>query len=210
MRAAKLIGGDFFDVFELDARRIGIVVGDVCGKGVAAALFMGVARTVLRNLALENISPGVCLTRANDVIFEQNPLGLFLTVVYGILDTLTGRLSYATGGHYAPILCTANGTAFAPLAGGMMVGLVDDARFGENTIELAPGDMVILFTDGVIESFNSDGVMFGERRLLALLTALADRPPAAVVESIFEAVDAHASGQPQSDDITSLAVRYDP
>lgn len=210
MRAAKQIGGDFFDVFDLGDGRIGIVVGDVCGKGVAAALFMAVARTALQNVARENLSPGACLARANDVILQSNPLGLFVTIVYGILDTQTGCFSYAVGGHYPPILCTANEAVFAPKVRGMLVGLLDQAEFGENTVKLAPGDVVILFSDGVTECFNPNGIMFGEPRFLELLTELAPHPPAAVVERVFGAVDAHAAGRPQFDDITCLALRYDP
>jgi serine phosphatase RsbU (regulator of sigma subunit)/CheY-like chemotaxis protein len=210
MRAAQQIGGDFFDVFDLGASRIGVVVGDVCGKGVAAALFMGIARTILRNLALEGLSPGTCLARANSLIFEQNPLGMYLTAVYGILDTAIGQFSYAVGGHDPPILCTRDGIALAPRAGGMLLGLLDREAFTENTVQLAVGDTVILFTDGVTECFNPDGIVLGEARLLALAAILADRSPAQMVEGVVAAVDAHAAGQQQSDDITCLALRYAP
>ena len=124
------------------------------------------------------------MARANSLIFEQSPLGMYLTAVYGILDTATGQFSYTVGGHDPPILCTRDGIALAPRAGGMLLGLLDREVFAENTVQLAVGDTVILFTDGVTECFNPDGAVLGEARLLALAAMLADRSPAQMVEGV--------------------------
>lgn len=208
MRAAHEIGGDFFDVFQLDEKRIGVVVGDVCGKGVAAALFMVIARTIIRNVALEAPSVRACIARANDLILEQNPLDLYLTVVYGILDTDSGVFSYTVGGHDTPVRLSSTVAEPLPRAGGMLVGLIGGVAFEENAVQLQPGDSIVLFTDGVTEAFDMESEAFGEERLLGALASLSHHDPERIVAGLIDAVDRHAAGQQQSDDITCLVVRY--
>ncbi|MEI8396412.1 MAG: SpoIIE family protein phosphatase [Rhodospirillaceae bacterium] len=209
MIPAKEVGGDFYDFFFLSPRRVGIVVADVSGKGVPAALFMAVSRTLLKATATFGLSPGPCLSKLNNLLEGENEKSLFVTTFYGILDLNTGVLTYANGGHNPPMLVGFDGTV-APLAetGGVALALVRDLPYVEQKVTLKTGDTLVLYTDGVTEARNPNNDEFGEDRLVELLTAQGGQSSRAIIDCIIGALHDFASGGPQADDITCLAFHY--
>jgi len=203
MIPATTMGGDFYDFIELPDGRIGLVMADVSGKGVPAAFFMAVARTNLRELALHHAEPGACLAQTNDVLCAQNPMELFVTVFYCVLDTITGVLRYANGGHNPPYVRRADGTVEALAgAGGLVLGAMPGMSYPDHALQLLPGDRLVLFTDGVTEAFNPADEAYGTERLIAEVRANGDDGAAALVERICRSVTLFAGKAPQSDDIT--------
>jgi sigma-B regulation protein RsbU (phosphoserine phosphatase) len=209
MIPAHRVGGDFYDFFLIDERRLGFLVGDVSGKGVPAALFMAVSRTLLRAHALQGCDPGACLAYANRVLGSQREGGVFVTVFYGILHTDTGRLEFAIGGHNPPYRVCANaGLERIEEPAGAVIGLLPAAQYESGRLQLAPGDAVFLFTDGVSEAMDAEEHFFGERRLKRALLAAAGTPPAEMVKAALAAVEEFTAGAPQSDDMTMMAVEW--
>ncbi|MFP4272714.1 MAG: SpoIIE family protein phosphatase [Halothiobacillaceae bacterium] len=207
MRPAREMGGDFYDVFSLDASRIGLVVADVSGKGIPAAFFMAISRTELQLAAQGGRGPGAVLAEVNRQLCAQNPLEMFVTVFYGIYDTRTGILTYANGGHNPPLQRHLDGrTSWLPVTHGTALGVLEDLPYGELRVAIAPGELLLLYTDGVTEAMDVAGVEFGEDRLRARLEDCAGASAEAVIDRVFEAVDQYASGTDQSDDITALAL----
>lgn len=210
MLAASTMGGDFYDFIELPGGRIGLVMADVSGKGVSAAFFMAVARTNLRSLALDSTGPADCLRRTNDVLCTQNPMDLFVTVFYAVFDPATGALTYANGGHNPTLLRRADGHV-ETLSGirNLVLGGMPET-FEERTEQLHPGDSLVLYTDGVTEAFNPEGLMFGEERLHELVRLHGSADAQALVSVIFDSVVTFAGTAPQSDDITLAALIWQP
>jgi serine phosphatase RsbU (regulator of sigma subunit) len=209
MRAARMIGGDFYDVFPLENDRVGMMVADVSGKGVPAALFMVLARTVLQDLALRGHSPGECVRRANEQLIARNPLWLFVTVIYGILDVRTGVFTFCNAGHIMPYVLRVNGAVeVVSERASPLVGLIEQARFSDLTITLEPGDGLMMVTDGVGECFNRNGEAFGEQRLLDLIAACANGPLENLLDDLVSALDRFSDGIAASDDVTVLVLKY--
>jgi sigma-B regulation protein RsbU (phosphoserine phosphatase) len=209
MIPAKEVGGDFYDYFWLGEGKIGMVIADVSGKGVPAALFMAVARTLLRATAPAASGPGSCLAMANDLLAQDNEATMFVTLFYGILDTRSGELEYANGGHNPPFLIAPDGrVSTLPGTDGMALGIMEGLPYAEKRIVLEPGSTLLLYTDGVTEAFNPSDEEYGERRLAELLAHAAELPVEPLLEQIVGQVHVFADGAPQSDDITCLAVHY--
>jgi sigma-B regulation protein RsbU (phosphoserine phosphatase) len=208
MVPAKEVGGDFFDFFLLDDEHLGFVIGDVSGKGVPAALFMAVSRTLLRAFAQHRASPGECLAYMKSNLTDQSDSAMFTSVFYGILNTRTGELQYANGGHNRPYVITADSKA-RPLSddSGPIVGIMEGFSYDTYTGRLAPGESLVLYTDGVTEAQDKDGGFFGDNRLEELLAAHGVEPAQQLVASVHAAVQEFAAGVPQADDITVLALR---
>ena len=206
MTPATTMAGDFYDFIELPDGRIGLVMADVSGKGVPAAFFMAVSRTNLHELAAHHADPGACLAHTNDLLCTQNPMDLFVTVFYCILDPASGRLEYANAGHNPPIIRRSDGSIEAlGGAGGRMLGVKAGAVFATHRAELDHGDRLILYTDGVTEAFNCSNEAYGKQRLIAEIRAHGDGPAGSLVERICRSVSSFAGIAAQSDDIT-LAV----
>ncbi len=208
MLPAQEVGGDFYDFFFLDEQRLGVVIGDVSGKGIPAALFMAVTRTLLRATALAGAAPDECLRRVNELLIPENTAEMFVTVFYGIVHLGTGILEYGNGGHNLPYLLRADGTAeVLERVGGTVLGVLDGVRFGSNSVTLGRGDGLFLYTDGITEAMDADGNLFDDERLQAALARVADASPEAVVPFVIEAVKSYCGDTAQSDDITALALR---
>jgi sigma-B regulation protein RsbU (phosphoserine phosphatase) len=211
MQPAREVGGDFYDIFEIDAHRVGIAVADVSGKGIPAAFFMLIARTLLKAIALEGAGPGKTLVRLNDFLCGDNEETMFVTLFYGELDSRTGRFVYANGGHNNPLLATP-GEPVTPLPStdGMALAVFEQQSFAERTITLASGQTLLLFTDGVTEAFDPAGGMFGDDRLADVLAAPAsdaeNGTARALLETILDRVEHFCEGAPQSDDITLIVI----
>ncbi len=209
MIAARAVGGDFYDVFPVDNDHLAIVVGDVSGKGVPAALFMSSARTLLRATAAQQLSAGECVTYVNRVLSRDTDPAMFLTLFYGVLELSTGTLECTLGGHNPPIFLPHDGSPrMAEIPSSLIVGALERMTFETHSITLAPGDGLLLYTDGITEAENEAQQEFSEAALLALLAETGNEHPPAIANRILEAVRAHAGDAPQSDDITVLALRY--
>lgn len=209
MEAAKEVGGDFYDFFFIDEHRLGVVIADVSGKGVPAALFMAISRTLLRATALFGSPPGPCLENLNNMLAENNEKNLFVTVFYGILDMRDGTFTYANAGHNPPLLLRADGSVeVLPRTGGAALAIMEDLPQTDRAVTLAPGEQLFLFTDGINEAQNTADELFGDDRLTTRLGALHGQAPKDVITSVLEAVRAFQGEAPQFDDITCLAVRW--
>jgi phosphoserine phosphatase RsbU/P len=207
MIPATTMGGDFYDFIELPTGEIGLVMADVSGKGVPAAFFMAVARTTLRDLAPSYAGPGACLAEANGVLCGQNPLDLFVTVFYCMLDPVSGVLRYANGGHNPPYLRRADGTVESLRGkGGLVLGAMPGVLFPEHTVQLRAGDRLVLYTDGVTEAFNGADEPYGEERLVEVIQGHGAGTAPSLIERICHSVTAFAAGAPQSDDITLIVL----
>lgn len=210
MIPATTMGGDFYDFIELPDGKVGLVMADVSGKGVPAAFFMAVARTELRDLAARHGDPGACLAQANEALCEQNPMDLFVTVFYCILDPATGVLRYANGGHNPPYLRRSDGSIEALNgAPGLVLGAMRGVEYPEHAMRLLAGDRLVLYTDGVTEAFNAADEAYGPERLIAEIRARGDGAAAELVERICRSVATFADTAPQSDDITLVVLTWD-
>lgn len=209
MITAKEVGGDLYDLFLIDDDRLGFVIGDVSGKGVPAALFMAVSRTLLKATALKRLPPHECFNQVNQLLYLESVPSMFVTMFYGILNTKTGEIEYCNGGHNPPFLIRKNG-AVEPLevAGGLILGALEDFDFQSNNIKLDKGDSIFLYTDGVTEAMNPKEEEFAEERLKASLGKLSTAPLESMIDNIIKEVYAFAEGAPQADDITAMALRY--
>jgi len=209
MIPATTMGGDFYDYIELPDGQIGLVIADVSGHGVPAAFFMAVARTNLRELAVRHTDPGDCLAQTNDALCAQNPLDLFVTVFYCILDPKTGVLRYANGGHNTPYVRRAAGPIESLNgAGGLVLGAMPGVRFPTHTVQLLRGDQLVLYTDGVTEAFNPTEELYGTERLVDEVRVHGSGTPAALVERICQSITNFAGTAPQSDDITLTVLTW--
>lgn len=209
MIPATTMGGDFYDFIELPGGQVGLVMADVSGKGVPAAFFMAVARTNLRDLAPRHIDPGACLEATNEVLCAQNPLDLFVTVFYCMLDPKTGVLRYANGGHNPPYVRRADGAVEAlSQPGGLVLGAMPGAKFPTHTVQLLHGDRLVLYTDGVTEAFNVADEAYGATRLLDEVRVHGGGTSAALIERICQSVTNFAGAAPQSDDITLTVLTW--
>ena len=210
MTPAREMGGDFYDFFTLDDGRLSVVMADVSGKGVPAAFFMAIARTVMRASAARHPDPGPCLQEVNDAICAQNPQDLFVTLFYGILNPDTGEFVYANAGHNPPFVVKRPGDVLPlPMTGGMAVGVMPGMPYDEDAVTLAPGDTMFLYTDGITEAMNVDQEEFTEARLEAVLAEGRDLPVDSVLENVTSAVVKFVGEAEQSDDITCIVLRYD-
>jgi sigma-B regulation protein RsbU (phosphoserine phosphatase) len=208
MMPATEVGGDFYDYFMIDDRRMGFLVADVSGKGMAAAIYGAVSRTLLHAAALQTTDPGQCLQQVNDQLCRGGEGEMFVTVCYGILDIETGLLQYAKGGHPPPFIVGPSGVRRLDLGGGMMLGMEEHQRFEMKRETLKPGEFFVLYSDGVSEAMNEQ---FEEFSLQCLHNVL-DRAPRGscreLAKAIFADVATHVGNAPQSDDITVLALGY--
>ncbi len=207
MKPARSVGGDFYDIMRLDNGRIGLAIADVSDKGVPAALFMMSTRTLLKGAAIGTLKPGEVLREVNDLLNEDNEASMFVTVLYAVYDPANGALTYANGGHNAPLVVHADGRSdLLPLTDGVALGLVPDMEYQEDTFTLSPGDTVVLYTDGVSEAMNGDDEEFGNERLLKIFASSNPTNSEEANQAIFRAVDAFVGDAPQSDDITCLTL----
>jgi len=209
MVPAKEVGGDLYDFFFIDENRLCFLIGDVSGKGVPAALFMAITKILLKREAMQKVSPDEILARVNSVIAPDNDACMFVTLFCVVLDTKTGRIEYANGGHNPPLLAR-KGRSFEymDVACGFVVGAMEKINFKRAEDILSEGDAIFLYTDGVTEAMNPNKEMFSEKRLKDVLSELKDKDSAAIVEGVKHRIDEFTQGAQQSDDITMLALRF--
>lgn len=211
--AARIVGGDFYDFYTLPGQpaRLGMIVADVAGKGVPAALFMALSRTIIRTTALNSRGPAAALMRANDLILKDSPSDMFLTACYATLDLDTGRLIYANAGHNRPLWYhAADGSVTELDLGGIILGVFERIQLREARLDLAPGDLLLFYTDGITEAVNEEGEMFGEERLQAVIPAVCRRcagGAAEIVDAVTAALAQFTGGLEAMDDVTCVVVR---
>ena len=210
MIAAQAVGGDFYDFFLLDDQRLGIVIGDVSGKGVPAALFMAMTVTRIRTIASEGGNAAACLTAVNQVLVREKASKMFATCFYGILDLVSGQLEYCRAGHNPPYLVRANGSIETlATVSGLPLGMFKKVNYDTATVQLASGDTLLLFTDGITEAMNARQEEYGEERLVELLSRYAATSASeTLVRLVTQGATIFADGAPASDDMTVLGVRY--
>jgi len=204
---ARAVGGDLFDHFR-DGSRVFFLVGDVSGKGIAAALFMARAKTVFETEASREADPGALLARVNRSLCRDNDAGMFVTAAAGVLDVSSGELTFALAGHDPPVLVpAATPPAALSAEGGRVLGLIEASDFPVNSLRLGPGDAIVLYTDGVSEAQDTSGGFFGVERIAATATPLPRETAPGLTGKLLAAVRAFAGEAPQSDDITILTLR---
>jgi len=207
LEPAKEVSGDLYDFFPVEAGKMCFVVGDVSGKGIAAGIFMAVTRTLIRATAVPGRSPLEIMNRVNAQLAKENQASLFVTMILGIVDTATGRMVYGQGGHNPPILVPTQGKPIYEPAGGMPLGVFEDAKFGERELQLKPGETLLVYTDGVTEAMNQAKDLFGEDRLENAVTGVASLSPEKIAERVIEQVEGFVLEAERSDDITLLAIQ---
>ena len=209
MNPAKEVGGDFYDFFLIDETHLGIVMADVSGKGVPAALFMMVSKILIQNYAMMNSSPKAVLETVNRQLSANNPEEMFVTVWYGCLDLESGKLMAANAGHEYPAF-KKPGESFELIKDkhGIPVAAMDVAKYTEYELQLEPGSKLFLYTDGVAEATNSENEMFGTERMINALRIMEDSTPQDILGVVHAAVSSFVLDAPQFDDLTMLCLEY--
>ena len=202
----RAIGGDFFDYVDLPGGEFGVAVGDVAGKGAPAALLTAVLQGVFASQASSGTGPAMTLSRVNQALIRRSVESRFATAFYAVLSK-SGQLTYCNAGHNPPLLLRRDSVERLE-KGGLILGLFEHATFEEDTISVAPGDILITFSDGVTEALSASGEEYGEERLLACAEANRDKPTPELLEAVLASVRAFTIGAVQSDDVTALVLRY--
>ena len=211
MDTAKEVGGDFYDFYLRDENSLALVVADVSGKGIPAAMFMMRAKTMLRDCSERTERVSEIFQQANDRLCEENDANMFLTAWMGVLDTKTGILRFVNAGHMQPVLIRRGKASFIEQKTNLVLAMMDDVEYEEDTIRLEPGDILYLYTDGVTEAAAADQSMFGFDRLLEILSkdfGTGEDACRQVIRTVRENVDSFVQEEPQFDDITQLCFYY--
>ena len=209
MDPAKEVGGDFYDFFLIDDDHLGLVMADVSGKGVPAALFMMISKILVQNNAMTGRSPAEVLKAVNDQICSNNREEMFVTVWFGVLDIQTGKITAANAGHEYPAMMLTDGKfELVKDKHGFVIGGMEGMRYKEYELQLSPGSRLFLYTDGVPEATDANGEMFGTDRMLAALNIAPDADPKTILKNVREAVDSFVKEAEQFDDLTMLCVEY--
>jgi len=208
LEPAQQVGGDLYDVLRVGDDRVVVILGDVSGKGIPAALFMAVTMTLVRTMARQYDRPEEIIRHLNDELLSQNPRQMFVTMACLVFDLNSRTVTCANAGHNSVVLFgPGKAPRFVFPATGMVAGLFGGNPVRDESLALDPGDSLVLYSDGVTEAFSKDEELFGEGRLLETLAAGIDRDARETASGILQAVRTHAAGAPQSDDISIVAIR---
>lgn len=209
IKPAREIGGDFYDFFAIDNEHILFVIADVSGKGIPAALFMAVTKTLIKSKAFPGVTPDRIMTQVNQELYQGNDANMFVTVFCGILNTATGKISYTNGGHNPPLVIKSNGgVTFLEGKGQLLVGILPDIQYSMETLTLEWGDSLFLYTDGVTEAMSQTGELYSEMRLKEEIEKEFRRPIPELVSHIDAQLQLFSHDALQSDDITMLIIEY--
>ena len=208
MNAAKDVGGDFYDFFRIDEDRIGIVIADVSGKGIPAAIFMAVSRTLIRATGIRGGNPSECLTYSNQLLAKESVDCMFVTVFYGIYTISTGEITYCNAGHNPPYILKPNGTVEAlPMPQDFLLGAIEGVEYHDQQMKLEPGETLVMFTDGVNEAMNIEFKEFGDDRFEESLKKCAGQDCKQIIDTVKADVAAFVGEAEQSDDITIFTLK---
>ena len=209
MNPAKEVGGDFYDFFMVDDTHLAVVMADVSGKGVPAALFMVIGKTLIKDHTQPGKSLGEVFTDVNNMLCDSNSEGLFITAFEGVLDLVTGEFRYVNAGHEPPYLCKqGEGFEAYKIKAGFVLAGMEDLRYREGSLQLSPGDRIFLYTDGVTEATDGANQLYGSERLHRVLNANLDAGPETLLPAVKADVDQFVGDAPQFDDITMLCLAY--
>jgi phosphoserine phosphatase RsbU/P len=209
MTPAKEVGGDFYDFFLVDDDHLALIIADVSGKGIPAALFMVITKVLLKNSVQTGKSPKDVFAEVNSQLCADNPIDMFVTVWLGILEISTGKLTCANAGHEYPAVCRADGTyELIKDPHGLVLACMDGSRYKNYELQLNPGDTLFVYTDGVAEATDSNNQLFGTERMLASLNRNCSALPNELLPQMKQDIDAFVGDAPQFDDITMLGIRY--
>ena len=209
MDPAKEVGGDFYDFFLIDDDHLCLVMADVSGKGIPAALFMMASKIIIQSCAMLGNSPGEILTKTNEAVCSNNPEEMFVTVWLGILEISTGKLTAANAGHEYPALMRAGGRfELFRDKHGLVIGAMEGLRFKQYELQLAPGDKLFVYTDGVTEAMDEKNDLFGTDRMLAALNRAPDGSAEQILKNVREEIDGFVKDAEQFDDLTMLCLEY--
>ena len=209
MDPAKEVGGDFYDFFFVDRDKLVLVIADVSGKGIPAALFMMRAKTAIRGLAENGQSPSAILYRANNTLCEGNDAEMFVTVWLGIIDLTTGKMECASAGHEYPVLMRANMSyEYVKDKHGLVLAAMEGMKFNEYELDFHPGDKLFIYTDGIPEALNTEVEQYGPDRLLAALNKVRNKPMTETLPAVRKDITDFAAGADQFDDITMIGFVY--
>jgi serine phosphatase RsbU (regulator of sigma subunit) len=206
-QAARQVSGDFYDFLPRSDGTWGIVIADVADKGVPAALFMALSRTIIRTVGFNRMDPGEVLTRVNRIINFDAESDLFVTVFYAVWDPKSNQISFANGGHNPPILLNKKGESRLLKAPGIALGVLPEVNIKTRSIRLERGDTLIMYTDGVSEAMNEDYDEFGMERLYLTARAARKHDAQSIVHAISDSIHDHAGGTPQFDDVTLVVLK---
>jgi serine phosphatase RsbU (regulator of sigma subunit) len=207
-QTARQVGGDFYDVFELSPGKFGLTIADVSDKGLPASLYMTVSRTLIRARALELESPARTLEKVNHILQLDSSEGFFVTVFYAILELETGKVTYCLAGHNPPWwLRPEQGELQMLSKGGIALGMMDPISLKDQELVLEPGDGLVLYTDGITETFSPEGEAFGDARFKVRLGSLLGETARRIVEGIGVTVDNFRADRALDDDYTLLVIR---
>jgi sigma-B regulation protein RsbU (phosphoserine phosphatase) len=204
---AQTVGGDYYDFVRMDDDRVGICLGDVSGKGMPAALLMANVHAALRGQIFQGLGPGDCLRRSNEQLVPSMDAGRFVTLFYAVLDGRTGEICYANAGHNHPFLFRATGEVTRLGTGGVALGCLEKTDYAECRASLAPGDILLLFSDGITEAVDGEHRLFGEERLAEVVFQNRETGAETLIGKIVEAVRRHSGESTQMDDMTAVVVR---
>ena len=209
MNPANEIGGDFYDFFLIDDTHLGLVIGDVSGKGMPAALFMAISRTLLKAIALKSKTTDECLNQVNFLLSQDNPKNMFVTLFYGVLDISTGELEYSNGGHNPPCLLSADGELeFLNEHRTSALGVIEDLKYKSSVAHLKSGQSLILYTDGITEAADKNFNEFSNDRMKKYLRKNTNLSSKEIIKGMIKEVNDFAAGAPQSDDITMMVIKH--
>lgn len=207
MAPVRAVGGDFYDFIPLSSGTLGIVVADISDKGLPAAIFMALTRSLVRAEALRGVFPAEVLRRVNRHLLDMNDAGMFVTVLYGILHARTGQFLYARAGHELPVVISPAGETLAiPADSGQILGLLPEPNLDEEAISLAKGGKLVLYTDGVTDSMNVEGEPFGRDRLAEIIQKQGGAAAQVVCDRVMESLAAYQGATAQFDDCTMVVV----
>jgi serine phosphatase RsbU (regulator of sigma subunit) len=207
MHPARMVGGDFYDIFTLEGQRIGLVVGDVSDKGIPSAIFMARSHALIMAEALHGGTPGEILRRVNSHLIKLGQSDQFVTVLLGILDLASGKFDFARAGHELPMLLDSAGTVTTlPHTTGQAIGMFEELLLDENSITLPRGGTLLVFTDGLTDCRDPNGESFGYTRVQSILSGLAGRSGQQVCDALRDALTDYQSGSAQDDDVTLVAI----
>ncbi|MGE5537580.1 MAG: SpoIIE family protein phosphatase [Solirubrobacterales bacterium] len=210
MVPAKEVGGDFYDFFLIDSHHLGFVIGDASGKGVPAAMFIAITRSLIKAVAPLSGSPGECMAFVNTMLSVDNPQTLFATCFYAVLDTRSGEVAFCNAGHPPPLILRTDGAVDAIRdVSGVALGVMEGLDYETGTFRLQPGDTVLLYTDGVTEAQDLAEKLYDEPRLIEAFGTLGGLEPSQVIAGVQASVETFVDEAPQFDDITMLSLRFD-
>lgn len=206
-RTARQVGGDFYDIIELPNNRLGIFIADVADKGMPAALFMALTRTLVRAAVLETSSPAEAVRRVNNLLLPDTQQGMFITAVYGELDLTQGTFTYVNSGHNPPYWVRTSGDLEKLTRTSIALGVMEEPNIQQRMVSFSPGDTLFLYTDGLTEAFSPDGDLFGEVRLVNVMSTLQAATADEVIQAVEECLNDFVATTPLADDLTMLVIR---